>query len=257
MGATNSSQQQPHTRENTRRGPMRIVIELRRRSPGGGLAPEVASPEAPEFIFQPTQSDMPLRIFFIPGESEHLFEIMTRLAEAHSAEEASKIRPASKHSIDSLATRLIDKDCCPLHSCTICLDEWENRQKALELPCGHVFHHDCLLPWLNQSNTCPTCRYPLLTDDKEFNNKVQQDIQARGCPVSVQCAMKPVGLCEAGLGSNLQGALSLSCGHAFHDSCFITSLCSTNHEISQELGVGSSVRCPYCRESMTIALWSK
>jgi len=43
--------------------------------------------------------------------------------------------------------------------CLICRDQMETGKK---LPCGHVFHESCILSWLEQQNTCPTCREPLM-----------------------------------------------------------------------------------------------
>eukprot|EP00262_Sarcandra_glabra_P009761 TRINITY_DN2432_c0_g1_i10.p1 TRINITY_DN2432_c0_g1~~TRINITY_DN2432_c0_g1_i10.p1 ORF type:complete len:280 (-),score=1.38 TRINITY_DN2432_c0_g1_i10:230-1069(-) len=49
--------------------------------------------------------------------------------------------------------------------CAICKEELEEGRGACELPCEHVFHWICILPWLRNNNTCPCCRFELPTDD--------------------------------------------------------------------------------------------
>lgn len=39
--------------------------------------------------------------------------------------------------------------------CAIC---WDNMESARKLPCGHLFHKPCLRSWLEQDQSCPTCR---------------------------------------------------------------------------------------------------
>jgi E3 ubiquitin-protein ligase RNF115/126 len=82
--------------------------------------------------------------------------------------------PASKKSIDSLEKiiindsnlKLLFNDCD--NSCPVCKDCFEIDQKALTLPCKHIFHDDCILPWFKERNSCPTCRYELATDDPDY-----------------------------------------------------------------------------------------
>ena len=40
--------------------------------------------------------------------------------------------------------------------CQICLDLLNGH--ALTMPCGHVYHMNCVLDWFNNSMTCPCCR---------------------------------------------------------------------------------------------------
>ena len=42
--------------------------------------------------------------------------------------------------------------------CAICKDRLEKESAYLETPCNHIFHSDCLKPWLEMSNKCPNCR---------------------------------------------------------------------------------------------------
>lgn len=41
------------------------------------------------------------------------------------------------------------------------VDTEETRKAILALPCRHIFHGSCLLPWLSRQTTCPSCRFNL------------------------------------------------------------------------------------------------
>lgn len=51
--------------------------------------------------------------------------------------------------------------------CSICIEELtvvaggEENTKVVALPCVHVFHARCLLPWFETKSTCPSCRFEL------------------------------------------------------------------------------------------------
>jgi len=42
--------------------------------------------------------------------------------------------------------------------CAICLARLEQGDIVGDIPCGHVFHKDCLKDWLRQKNRCPLCQ---------------------------------------------------------------------------------------------------
>jgi len=52
--------------------------------------------------------------------------------------------------------------------CSVCLEKFALDESALRIPCGHLFHQDCVRKWLQSSNQCPVCRYELPTDDAEY-----------------------------------------------------------------------------------------
>lgn len=56
----------------------------------------------------------------------------------------------------------LSTDSDSITSCPICQDAYTLSEETLVLPCKHLFHVDCLTPWLKNSGTCPTCRYALV-----------------------------------------------------------------------------------------------
>lgn len=43
--------------------------------------------------------------------------------------------------------------------CAICLEDFETRQEVMVTPCNHMFHEDCIVPWVKSNGQCPVCRY--------------------------------------------------------------------------------------------------
>jgi len=67
-----------------------------------------------------------------------------------------------------IKVRLVDLEANESNECSICIDELEVGQEAMRIPCGHLYHEECVKDWLKKSNECPVCRYELPTDNAEF-----------------------------------------------------------------------------------------
>ena len=48
--------------------------------------------------------------------------------------------------------------------CYICLKNFSKMRVVRKLPCGHMFCHDCIAPWIKTNYCCPTCKYKLKND---------------------------------------------------------------------------------------------
>ncbi|XP_057423640.1 E3 ubiquitin-protein ligase RING1-like [Lotus japonicus] len=85
--------------------------------------------------------------------------------------------PASKDAIEKLPTVTVDDELLSseLNQCAVCQDEFEKGTQVKQMPCKHVYHDECLLPWLQLHNSCPVCRYELPTDDADYENRSQGD----------------------------------------------------------------------------------
>ncbi|CAN1150518.1 E3 ubiquitin-protein ligase RDUF1 [Linum perenne] len=70
--------------------------------------------------------------------------------------------PASKAVAESLP--ILEVDSAVVHAeshCAVCKEAFELGSEAREMPCKHIYHSDCILPWLAIRNSCPVCRHEL------------------------------------------------------------------------------------------------
>jgi hypothetical protein len=63
--------------------------------------------------------------------------------------------------------------------CAICLEDQLLGSKACKLPCGHLYHLDCLKDWLQKCCTCPVCRFELETDDSSYEKERVKRMKTR------------------------------------------------------------------------------
>jgi len=42
-------------------------------------------------------------------------------------------------------------------TCSICLEDLSVESIAIQLSCSHLYHEECIVKWLDRSNTCPSC----------------------------------------------------------------------------------------------------
>ncbi|XP_065837032.1 E3 ubiquitin-protein ligase RNF126-like isoform X2 [Oscarella lobularis] len=71
--------------------------------------------------------------------------------------------PAKKEAIDGIPfvnvpQSVIDRN----GDCVVCQEKFALGERVRELPsCKHLFHTDCIFPWLKLHDSCPICRVPL------------------------------------------------------------------------------------------------
>ncbi|CAI8592425.1 unnamed protein product [Vicia faba] len=74
--------------------------------------------------------------------------------------------PASNEAILSLKAYSLPRNCC------VCMERFHDEleeggdsdnAKVSTMVCGHIFHYDCIVKWLQRSHVCPLCRYAMPT----------------------------------------------------------------------------------------------
>ncbi|XP_029562766.1 E3 ubiquitin-protein ligase RNF126 isoform X3 [Salmo trutta] len=78
--------------------------------------------------------------------------------------------PADRDKIKSLPTIPITQEHVVSGlECPVCKEDYSAGENVRQLPCNHLFHNDCIIPWLEQHDTCPVCRKSLSGQNTAMN----------------------------------------------------------------------------------------
>ncbi|KAB1260136.1 E3 ubiquitin-protein ligase RNF126 [Camelus dromedarius] len=70
--------------------------------------------------------------------------------------------PADKEKIQALPTVPVTEEHVGSGlECPVCKDDFGLGERVRQLPCNHLFHDGCIVPWLEQHDSCPVCRKSL------------------------------------------------------------------------------------------------
>ncbi|KAF6096711.1 ring finger protein 126 [Phyllostomus discolor] len=78
--------------------------------------------------------------------------------------------PADKEKIQALPTIPVTEEHVGSGlECPVCKDDYELGEHVRQLPCNHLFHDGCIVPWLEQHDSCPVCRKSLTGQNTATN----------------------------------------------------------------------------------------
>eukprot|EP00164_Ancoracysta_twista_P001775 GFYU01002332.1.p1 GENE.GFYU01002332.1~~GFYU01002332.1.p1 ORF type:complete len:590 (+),score=125.70 GFYU01002332.1:171-1940(+) len=152
------------------------------------------------FRFQPGPSSHSFtRHFeFNMDDTANLAEILTRLYGSvfeYMPDDSQEFGPPPTSrsvlsQIPEIKVEQVHADSDLTRSCSVCFEDHQVGEKAMKLPCNHMFHSDCIKPWLEQHCTCPVCRYELQTDDPSFESGRRERMHGRGAGAGGQSAFQ-------------------------------------------------------------------
>lgn len=99
-------------------------------------------------------------------------ELLEQLAESDNSRRGAP--PASVTCVRNLPRVIIGEEHVKKDLvCAICKELFTLGNETTQLPCLHLYHAHCIVPWLSARNSCPLCRYELPTDDKDYEEGKQ------------------------------------------------------------------------------------
>jgi E3 ubiquitin-protein ligase BIG BROTHER-like protein len=86
-----------------------------------------------------------------------LGELVGTVSTGLSSEQISSL-PVFKYADCSLRRRQTSPSkCTNEEQCLICRIEYDMEDDVMQLPCGHVYHPECVTTWLENRKVCPHC----------------------------------------------------------------------------------------------------
>ena len=99
--------------------------------------------------------------FYLTFGTFCLFIIIFHLYKHYTTENTHPLRDRLCNRIDIKKTEIIYQDGSP-RLCSICLEEYKQNDKLLQLQCNHIYHPPCINDWLERQYSCPICRSEII-----------------------------------------------------------------------------------------------
>jgi hypothetical protein len=74
--------------------------------------------------------------------------------------------PASKSAVQAMSTVTVSPEHLP-SECAVCLEDCQEGEVTCQMPCQHIYHSHCILPWLELHSCCPVCRFQMPVRDHQ------------------------------------------------------------------------------------------
>ncbi|XP_061393956.1 E3 ubiquitin-protein ligase Iruka [Musca vetustissima] len=133
---------------------------------GGGADGEMNPFDNSQFLFMGNLGD------YAWGR-EGLDTIVTQLL---NQMETSGPPPLAKDKIDEIPkVEITPEEIERKLQCSVCWEDFKIQEMVRKLPCSHVYHEECIVPWLKLHGTCPICRKSLNGEEEE-DNDVHMDV---------------------------------------------------------------------------------
>ncbi|GJX99731.1 probable E3 ubiquitin-protein ligase RHC2A [Tanacetum coccineum] len=80
--------------------------------------------------------------------------------------------PASKDAVEKMPNVVIEEKHVLTDDphCAVCKEAFVLGTKVKKMPCQHLYHSECILPWLALRNSCPVCRHELPSDNRDLDS---------------------------------------------------------------------------------------
>lgn len=118
-------------------------------------------------------------------------QLQEELAQLQLAYSAAQIEAVGKQKVLSETMKAkLRRPCtnvdmiCSQPSCPVCSEDFVVEIEALQMPCSHIFHEVCVMPWLESKKTCPICRYELndtVSTVEELERLTDMELMAKIC----------------------------------------------------------------------------
>uniref|UniRef100_A0AAV1UM63 RING-type domain-containing protein n=1 Tax=Peronospora matthiolae TaxID=2874970 RepID=A0AAV1UM63_9STRA len=86
------------------------------------------------------------------------YEELLRLGEEVGDVKQERWRQIAVQVISGLPTHQWTDSHGEKHTCIVCQYNFMPNDRAMTLPCAHVFHEDCVDSWIRENNSCPLCK---------------------------------------------------------------------------------------------------